>query len=88
MKDIIDFIGDRAYYHVDSGSVLGVNWKEEVQLIADIRGWGAIQQLFKNTPSSLRSAKQEAFQDRLGEFIADAISEKIERELNDTQESS
>jgi hypothetical protein len=80
MKDIVDFIGNKALYHVGSGSILGVNPKEEVQLIADIRGWGAIQQLFKNTPSSLRAAKQEAFQDRLGEFIADAITEKIERE--------
>jgi hypothetical protein len=80
MKDIIDFIGTKVNYHTDSGSIVGVKPENDLQLIAIIRGWGAIQHLFKETPLSLRPAKQEAFQDRLGEFIADAITEKIERE--------
>jgi len=39
--------------------------------IVSIRGWGAIQHLFKTTE------EQEAFQDELGVFIQDAINEKL-----------
>ena len=43
------------------------------QLIADVRGWGAIQNLFK-TPE-----EAEKFQDEVGEFITQAIREKLEK---------
>lgn len=41
--------------------------------IVSIRGWGAIQHLFKT------QREQEDFQDELGRFIADAINEKLEK---------
>jgi len=41
------------------------------QMVADIRGWGAIQNLF-NTPE-----EAEQFQDEVGEFIVQAIKEKL-----------
>ena len=41
------------------------------QMVADIRGWGAIQNLFK-TPE-----EAEKFQDEVGEFITQAIREKL-----------
>jgi len=43
------------------------------QMVADIRGWGAIQNLF-NTPE-----EAEQFQDEVGEFITQAIKEKLSR---------
>ena len=43
--------------------------------VADIRGWGEIQNLFK-----LDMNKAAEFQDRIGKFIAEAINEKLERE--------
>ena len=43
------------------------------QMVADIRGWGAIQNLF-NTPE-----EAEQFQDEVGEFIVQAIKEKLSR---------
>jgi hypothetical protein len=39
--------------------------------IVSVRGWGAIQHLFKSYE------EQEAFQDELGIFIQDAINEKL-----------
>lgn len=88
IKAIKKFIGDRVYYdEFGGGYIWGVIGKrEEVQMIAQvedveeendvvsIRGWGAIQNL-KNLPCS-----PEKFQDYLGEFIAEAINEKMERE--------
>lgn len=41
-------------------------------MIAEVRGWGAIQNLFK-------TQKEAAdFQDELGKFIADAINYKLD----------
>lgn len=43
------------------------------QMIAEIRGWGAIQNSF---PYQEQATK---FQDEVGKFIADAINEKIDK---------
>ncbi len=45
--------------------------KEPETPIVSIRGWGAIQHLFKTRE------EQEEFQDELGRFIQDAINEKL-----------
>jgi len=75
-KAVIDFIGDSVEYDQFCGTYL---WgKKEgsdgMQMIGEIRGWGAIQNLFKTLQES------EEFQDKLGNFIAEAITEKIQRE--------
>jgi len=44
------------------------------QLIADVRGWGRIQNEFKTEEQAFQ------FQDEVGKFIADSIKEKIERD--------
>jgi len=49
------------------------------QLIADIRGWGAIQNEFKTNEEA------EKFQDEVGEFIVQAIREKIARTSSQTE---
>jgi hypothetical protein len=46
-------------------------------MIAEIRGWGAIQNMFINKDGSINFEDAEKFQDELGEFIADAINEKL-----------
>ena len=53
------------------------------QMIADIRGWGAIQNEFKTNEEA------EKFQDEVGEFIVQAIKEKLastssQTEISDT----
>ncbi len=50
------------------------------QMIAELRGWGAIQNMFKNKDGSINFEGAEKFQDNLGEFIAEAINEKLMRE--------
>lgn len=45
------------------------------QMVGEVRGWGALQQEFKT------EAEAGAFQDEVGRFIADAINEKIQRDL-------
>jgi len=51
--------------------------KDELKALNDgvvrLRGWGAIQHMFKNMKDA------EKFQDDLGKFVAEAINEKLER---------
>ncbi len=63
------------YYDPYGGQYLWSLQDEEggCQMIGEVRGWGALQHEFK-TPEE--AAK---FQDEVGNFIAEAINEKIER---------
>jgi hypothetical protein len=44
------------------------------QLIGQVRGWGALQHEFETENEA------EEFQDAVGQFIADAINEKVKRD--------
>lgn len=54
-------------------------WSEDekggLEMVATVRGWGALQQDFKTEEQAAK------FQDEVGEFIAQAIREKIERDF-------
>lgn len=72
-----DFIGKKAVYDPSGQMIWGENQKGELQMIADIRGWGAIQNLHKRPDGSIDFEKAGAFQDELGEWIAKAINHQI-----------
>ena len=65
------FIGTAKFDEFQSGYIWGVDKKGGYQMIAEIRGWGAIQHLFKT------GKEASDFQDYMGKFIADAINEKL-----------
>lgn len=65
---------NKAQYDQFGTHIWGISDKKEFQLIAEVRGWGAIQNLFKST------SEAADFQDNLGKFIVEAINEKIERD--------
>jgi hypothetical protein len=44
------------------------------QLVADVRGWGRLQNEFKTQDEAYN------FQDEVGKFIVEAIKEKIQRD--------
>lgn len=50
------------------------------QMIGEVRGWGAMQQEFKTQEEAAK------FQDEVGEFIAQAIREKIQRMKDETNQ--
>lgn len=81
MVKVSDFIGEKATYDESGQMIFGVDKKGGLQLIADVRGWGAIQNLFKNSNGTIK-AEASKFQDELGEWLAEAINEKLEREKN------
>jgi hypothetical protein len=78
---ITDFIGESVKYDDYGG---GYFWGQQKdggqQMIAEIRGYGAIQNLFIQPDKSCDFKSADKFQDDLGRWIADAINEKLERE--------
>lgn len=53
------------------------------EMLADmrIRGWGEIKNLFRSKAGLIDAEAAGNFQDDIGEFIAAAINEKIERDF-------
>lgn len=77
---VTDFIGVKAIYDEDGQYIWGVTKDGKIQKIADLRGWGAIQNFFKTKGGLIDEEKASSFQDELGRWIVDAINEKLERE--------
>lgn len=78
--NVIDFIGVKAQYDEDGAFIWGVDKDGGFQKIIDLRGFGAIQNLFKNKSGIVDYDKSVKFQDDLGKWIELAINEKLERE--------
>ena len=71
-----DFIGDKATYD-NAGQMIFAQTGDDLQMLLDVRGWGAIQNLPEFRDSEQKAGK---FQDELGEWIAEAINEKLQKE--------
>lgn len=70
-----EFIGDKVEYDEEGGQYIwGIQDDDTLQMVAMVRGWGAIQHLFDDQNDAAN------FQDEVGKFIADAINEKLERD--------
>lgn len=67
------FVGNKVTYDDFGQSIFG----KDNQMIADVRGWGAIQHLFDKEEDAMR------FQKKLGQFVADAINDKLNTLEND-----
>lgn len=81
VKDIVAFIGKEVRFDdFGGGYVWGKQPNDGEQMIAEVRGHGAIQNLFMDKKGGCDFEKADQFQDDLGRFIAEAITEKINRE--------
>jgi hypothetical protein len=80
----IDFLKEKVTYD-NPGQYLWIVQKSgHHQKLADLRGWGGIQQLFRDKKGNYDLASAALFQDNLGQCLADAINEKMQRELSST----
>ncbi len=66
-----DFIGKKVKYDQMGQMIFATDEKKGDQLILNVRGWGSIQNLFKTQEEAVQ------FQDEFGEWIADAINQKL-----------
>lgn len=72
-----DFIGDKAEYDKEGQMIWGITKGDEMQMLLNVRGWGAIQNLFPMTKEGQNKAAK--YQDEVGQWITDAINEKLEK---------
>jgi hypothetical protein len=66
-KSVKKWLGKELYYSAEGQMI----FTKDHQLVADIRGWGALIHCFE----TLNEASD--FQDEIGQFIVDAINEKL-----------
>lgn len=85
MISIQDFIGDKATYDDHGQKIWAVDKQGKMQMLCDLRGWGAIQNLFLGPGGTLDQEAAAKFQDELGQYIADAITEKLKRDADNKQ---
>lgn len=71
-KEIKEYL---AGTYFDQGS--GMFFSQDRNHVADMRGWGKIQNMFLSNDKSIDNDKAEEFQDALGKYIADAINQKL-----------
>lgn len=76
---VLEWFRDTVKYDSDGGTQIWAIEKTKdadyLHHVADVRGWSELQNLFE-----LDMNKASEFQDKIGNFIADAINEKIQRE--------
>ena len=72
-----EFIGEKAQYDNSATKIWAVSKNGGMQMLLDLRGWGAIQNLFPMTKEGQQQAAD--FQDELGEWIVDAINQKLKQ---------
>jgi hypothetical protein len=70
---VTEFVGPRVIYDKMGQIIFSVDEKTGHQLLLELslRGWGAIQHHFDNENDAGK------FQDEVGQWIADAINEKL-----------
>lgn len=72
-----DFLKGKFKYDAYGQLIFLVKPDGYLQRIIDLRGWGAIQYLFRNKDQSIDIKEAGKFQDELGEWIAATLNEKL-----------
>jgi uncharacterized protein YqjF (DUF2071 family) len=80
-----EFIGDHVKYDSDGQLIWGVQANGDHQRLLDLRGWGAIQQMFKTKGGTIDFEAAAKFQDELGAWIVDALNKKLQKPTPEQQ---
>lgn len=77
-EQIKKYINGEVYYDPD-GTYLWIRGAEdELQMLGEIRGWGRIQNMFKNPDGTINQQAAADFQDAIGHFVANAVNTALE----------
>ncbi len=80
--EIKNLINGKVTYDKYGGQYFWINEpKGGTQMLAEMRGWGHIQNMFKDSKNNIDEDAAGKFQDAVGYWIAEAINEKMEREM-------
>ena len=75
--NIKDFIDGKVTYDKEGQYFWINNPKYGSQMLAELRGWGAIQNMFKDKKGNIDMEAAAKYQDEVGNWIAEAINEKL-----------
>ena len=79
--EIKDFINGKVTYDKFGGQYFWVHEPDGgSQMLGEMRGWGHIQNMFRTKKGKIDEDAAAEYQDKLGDWIAEAINEKMERE--------
>jgi len=79
--EVKDLINGKVTYDKFGGQYFWIeDPKGGSQMLAELRGWGHIQNMFKDANGKINEDMAGEFQDQVGDWIAEAINEKLERE--------
>lgn len=76
-KSVRNFIGYKVEYDREGQYFWGCDEQGGRHMIAELRGWGAIQNCFKDRKGFVDTDSAAIFQDEIGNWIADAINAKL-----------
>lgn len=78
-EEMLKLINGKVTYDKFGGQYFWINDPDGgSQMLAEMRGWGHIQNMFKRPNSSIDLNAAAKFQDLVGDFIAEAINEKVQ----------
>lgn len=77
---IKDFIQGEVIYDKEGQYFWARQHDGGLQMLGELRGWGHIQNMFADAGGRIDGEAAAAFQDELGQFVADAINEKMKRD--------
>lgn len=75
---IIEWLGDAVEYDSDGQHFWAKYPNGGIKMVAQLRGWGAIQKMFEQKGGKIDFEAAIKFQDEVGEWIADAINKKLQ----------
>lgn len=84
---IKDFINGEVTYD-NCGQYFWIKTPDGNQMLAELRGWGAIQNRFKDKKGDINMSAAADFQDEIGMWIAQAINDTMKREVEQFKISS
>lgn len=77
-KKVSEYIKGEVLYGYGTSIWFNVDKNGGVQKVLDIRGWGHLS-------TTMGDSEAEKFQDEIGEFVAEAINEKLKKIRNKIQ---
>jgi hypothetical protein len=80
-----EFLGCGIAYDFDGQILWAINSKGELQHLADLRAWGAIQNLFIDKKGQVDIRKAELFQDELGRHVASLLTKAMKEPAQEDQ---
>jgi len=79
MKTLKEFLKGKFVYDNYGQYIWLVQPDGNHQKIADLRGWGAIQNLFKEKDGRINMDAAADFQDELGQWYVNTLNEKLNK---------